>query len=64
MAKKISEIKTKRQHRRTISFNDKEIKVIEQFIDKYKIKNKSKFFRESIITTILQKAEEDHPTLF
>lgn len=64
MAKKISELNSKRQHKRTIAFNDKEIKVIEQFINKYKIKNKSKFFRESIITTILQKTEEDHPTLF
>jgi len=54
----------KRQHKRTIAFNDKELKVVEQFVEKYKIKNKSKFFRESIITTILQKIEENHPTLF
>jgi hypothetical protein len=62
--KKKSGEKPKRLHKHTISFNEKEFKVIGQFIDKYKIKNKTQFFRESIIATILQKAEDDHPTLF
>jgi hypothetical protein len=64
MMKKNLESKPKRRHKHTISFNDKEFKVIGQFVSKYKIKNKSKFFREAIIATILQKAEEDHPKLF
>lgn len=64
MMKKNLESKLKRQHKHTIAFNDKEFKVIGQYVSKYKIKNKSKFFREAIIATILQKAEEDHPTLF
>jgi hypothetical protein len=63
--KKLSlESKPKRQYKHTISFNEKEYKVIGQHISKYRIKNKSKFFREAIIATILRKAEEDHPTLF
>jgi metal-responsive CopG/Arc/MetJ family transcriptional regulator len=64
MGKKNLESKPKRLHKHTISFNDKEIKVIDQFVAKYKIKNKSKFFREAIIATILRKMEEDYPTLF
>jgi hypothetical protein len=64
MSKTNLESKPKRHHKHTISFNDKEFKVIGQFVNKYKIKNKSKFFREAIIATILQKAEEDYPTLF
>ncbi|MDR0385974.1 MAG: hypothetical protein LBH60_07845 [Prevotellaceae bacterium] len=64
MKKKYLELQPRRVHKHTISFNDKEYKVIGQFISKYKIKNKSKFFREAIIATILQKAEEDHPRLF
>jgi hypothetical protein len=31
---------------------------------KYKVKNKSKFVRETLIKTILKQFEEDHPTLF
>jgi hypothetical protein len=58
------EQKPRRLHKHTLSFNEKEFRVIGQFVSKYKIKNKSKFFREAIITAILQKAEEDHPRLF
>lgn len=54
----------KRTYRKTIAFNEKELKVIRYFVAKYKIKNQSKLFRESIISTILKKLEEDHPKLF
>jgi hypothetical protein len=64
MTKKNLESKPKRLHKHTISFNDKEYKVIGQFVTKYKIKNKSKLFREAIIAAILRKMEEDYPTLF
>ncbi|MDR1895199.1 MAG: hypothetical protein LBR10_00220 [Prevotellaceae bacterium] len=64
MDEKNSKTKSKRRHKTSLMFNEKEFKVVEHFINKYKIRNKSKFFRESIITTILQKIEEDHPTLF
>jgi hypothetical protein len=64
MNKKDFKSKPKRLYRHTISFNEKEFKVIGQYVNRYRIKNKSKFFREAIIATILQKAEEDHPTLF
>jgi hypothetical protein len=56
--------KTKRTHRQTIIFNDMEMSVIINFCCKYKITKRTKFFREAIISTILQKIEEDHPTLF
>jgi hypothetical protein len=64
MAKIHSEEKARRKHKKTIAFNDMELKVIEQHMKKYRIKNRAKFFREAIIATILQKAEEDHPKLF
>ncbi|MDR1983443.1 MAG: hypothetical protein LBQ28_01260 [Prevotellaceae bacterium] len=56
--------KPKRTHRQTIMFNDTEMEVITNFCRKYKITKKTKFFREVIISTILQKIEENHPTLF
>jgi hypothetical protein len=55
---------TRRQHRKALAFNDAENEVIKHFCTKYKISNQSKFFRESIISTILRKLEEDHPKLF
>ncbi|MDR1348504.1 MAG: hypothetical protein LBJ63_08800 [Prevotellaceae bacterium] len=56
--------KAKRTHRQTIIFNDIEMSVITNFCNKYKITKRTKFFREAIISTILQKLEENHPTLF
>lgn len=47
-----------------LRFNDFEMEVINAFCKKYGIKNKSKFMRESIITAILKKFDEDYPTLF
>lgn len=64
MIKKNLASKPKRLYKHTISFNEKEIRAIGHFVNKYRIKNKSKFFREAIISTILQKAEDDYPTLF
>jgi metal-responsive CopG/Arc/MetJ family transcriptional regulator len=64
MTKKDPVSRPKRRYRHTLSFNDKEIKFIENFITKYKIKNRSKFFREAIIAAIFQKMEDDYPTLF
>jgi hypothetical protein len=56
--------KPKRTHRQVITFNDKEMELVANFCKKYKITKKTKLFRESIISIILQKMEEDHPTLF
>ncbi len=54
----------KRIHRKSILFNKREIQAIEHYCQKYKIKNKSKFMREMIITSILKKFDEDYPSLF
>jgi len=54
----------KRVHRKSILFNRKEMNAINRYCRKYKIKNKSRFMRETIITAILQKFDEDYPSLF
>ena len=54
----------KRIHRKAILFNKRELNAINHYCRKYKIKNRSKFMRETIISTILQKFDEDHPSLF
>ena len=53
-----------RRHKKMVTFNDSELEVINAFCKKYKIDNKTKFIREAVISTILRKTEEDHPTLF
>ncbi len=54
----------KRIHRKSILFNQREIQAIDHYCKKYKIKNKSKFMREMIITSVLKKFDEDYPSLF
>jgi len=53
-----------RINRRSILFNNKELRAIESYCQKYRINNRSKFMREAIITSVLKKFDEDYPTLF
>jgi hypothetical protein len=54
-----------RTHRETIAFNDDEYKVIRRYFSKYKISNKSRFYREAIMTSVIQRlVGKDYPTLF
>lgn len=55
---------SKRKNRVAIMLNDDEMKAMNRFIETYKIKNKSRFIRETLMTAILKKFDEDHPTLF
>ncbi|MCL2073955.1 MAG: hypothetical protein FWH18_08545 [Marinilabiliaceae bacterium] len=56
--------KIKRTHKVTVSFNDKEIEVVEAYCKKYNIKKKTSYIRETIIRTIMERLLEDYPTLF
>ena len=52
--------KLRRTKRTSILFNQREQEALNLYCEKYKIRNKSKFMRESIMATILQ----DYPSLF
>lgn len=56
--------KLRRTHRTSLLFNQREQEAIALYCEKYKIKNKSKFMREAIMTEILKRFDEDYPTLF
>ena len=53
-----------RTHRQVFTLNDDENKVLNRYLAKYKIENKAKFIRETLMITIIRKLEEDHPRLF
>lgn len=48
----------------TITMNEKEYNAVSRYLDRYKIKNRNRWYRETILTHVLQKLEQDHPTLF
>jgi hypothetical protein len=51
---------------RRISFmlNEEEYKALSAHFSKYKIENRSRWYRETIFTNVLRSLEEDYPTLF
>jgi len=53
-----------RINKKSILFNNKELKAIEKYCSQYRISNRSKFMREAIITSILKRFDDDYPTLF
>jgi hypothetical protein len=56
--------KLRRTFRTSLLFNGREKDALNLYCEKYKIRNKSKFMREAIMTEILKKFDEDYPTLF
>ena len=58
--KKHKDINLKRINHHTIRFNNREKRAIDEFCKKHRIRNKSRFMRESILETVLS----DYPTLF
>lgn len=48
----------------SITLNDPEFKALQKYCTKYKITNRSRFIRESLMKSILSRMSEDYPTLF
>lgn len=54
----------KRDVRASFLLNKDEAECIERYLAKYKISNKSRWMRETLITAIFQNMGRDYPTLF
>jgi hypothetical protein len=44
--------------------NNREMRALSIFCNRYRIKNKSEFLRGTIMKAILKRFEEEHPTLW
>ncbi|MCQ2360863.1 MAG: hypothetical protein MJ009_05230 [Paludibacteraceae bacterium] len=53
-----------RRNRITFMLNDKEMAALGRLYARYKVKNKSKFLREAVMSAVLKRLEEDYPSLF
>ncbi len=58
------EERLKRTNRLSLMLNNREMKALGIFCNRYRVKNKSEFLRKTLMMTILKKFEEDHPTLW
>lgn len=57
-------INGKRETRMVCLLSDKEKNFIEGYLSKYKITNRSRWMRETLLSFIYQKLGSDYPTLF
>ena len=55
---------SKRERRISFMLNDTEFNAIERYLHKYKINNKSNWYRSTILAHIWKVMDEDYPTLF
>lgn len=58
------EDRMKRTNRLTLMLNNREMRALNIYCNRYRIKNKSEFLRSTIMTAILKRFEDEHPTLW
>ena len=54
----------KRGQRIVCLMSDEELRIVDRYLTRYKITNKSRWFRETILGFIHKNMEDDYPTLF
>jgi hypothetical protein len=53
-----------RKERYSFLVNPEEKQMIEKYLRKYRIRNRSRWMRETLITFIIKNLDQDYPTLF
>jgi metal-responsive CopG/Arc/MetJ family transcriptional regulator len=56
--------KAAREYRISILLNESENRILERFCDRYRVSNRSRLIRETLMRAILKRMENDQPTLF
>ena len=54
----------KRHQRMVCLLSEEEVRIVDNYLDKYKITNKSRWLRETSLMFIYKNMDEDYPTLF
>ena len=62
--KKVPSSTPPRKQRMVCLMSEEEVHLVERYLEKYQISNKGRWLRETILSFIHQKMEEDYPTLF
>lgn len=61
---KIKEEKLKRNNRLTLMLNSREMRAIDVYCRRYRVRNKSRFLRETVMNAILKRFDEEMPSLW
>lgn len=57
-------VREARTHRVGIMLNDSELRALDRYCEKYGVRNRSRFVRETLMRAVLKQFEKDSPTLF
>ena len=58
------EDRLKRNNRLSLMLNNREMRALGIYCNRYRVRNKSGFLRETIMKAILKRFEEEHPSLW
>ena len=58
------EDRLKRTNRLSVMLNNREMRALGIYCNRYRVKNKSEFLRETVMKAILKRFEDEHPTLW
>jgi hypothetical protein len=58
------EDRLKRTNRLSVMLNNREARAFGIYCDRFRVRNKSEFLRETIMKAILKRFEDEHPTLW
>lgn len=61
---KVTPGEPKRRQRIVCLMSEEELRIVDRYLTKYKITNKSRWLRETVLQFIHRNMEEDYPTLF
>ena len=61
---KVPSSEPKRRQRMVCLMSEEEVQIVERYFAKYKITNKGRWVRETVLSFIYKTMEEDYPTLF
>jgi hypothetical protein len=60
----IKEKQLKRNNRLSLMLNNREARALGIYCNRYRVRNKSEFLRETIMRAILKRFDDEHPTLW
>jgi hypothetical protein len=58
------EDRLRRINKLSLMLNNREMRALSIYCNRYRVKNKSEFLRETIMKAILKRFEDEHPTLW
>jgi hypothetical protein len=58
------EDRLKRNNRLSLMLNNREVRALGIYCNRYRVRNKSEFLRETIMKAILKRFDDEHPTLW